>query len=787
MQKSKEKIRDKEHLRTNYPERFQDTVGMLPGKSKLALKERAESKVAPLKMKTELNRMESIGVITRIIEPTDWVSNIAYSRKDNGKLRICLCPTQLNRDLKRTYHKVPTVEEITHKLSGAQVLSKVDARHGYLSIVLDDESSMLTTFNTPFGRYWYLRLPFGLSVSGNIFQEKMDQILEQCPGTMSIADDIVVFGKDESEHDNNLHNLMEVASKYGLVFNYDKCEVKVPEIKFFGCIYDPNGVRPDPEKVKDIQSLPAPSNVNELQHFLGMVQHLSSFVPGLSDHTDTLRGLLRKDNDWQWTASHQKSFEDLEKEVARKCTLTYFDTKKTTTIQVDASQKELGAALLQDGKPVAFASKALTETEQQYANIERELLAVVFGCERFHTYIFGSHFRVESDHKPLVNIQHKSMSRVPPRLQRMRLALQKYDLEITYKPGREMIFADMLSRFSPQPGAEIKLDQTIHLVEFSMEKLREVQECTAKDEILRQLREVVMTGWPDQASDLPKHLRQFWSCWDMLAVEDGLLMKGDQIIIPEALRAEALERLHAGHQGVTKCQLRAKSMIFWPGINKDIEDLVGRCHKCQSRQASLPHEPLMQHEVPTRPWHTIGGDLFDFDEAKYLLLVDYYSKFPFIRKLDKSCTSRKVITMCRQIFSEHGIPSRMVSNNGAQFASEDSKGSWKNMELTTSLPAQGIREAMASPNVETVKETLYKCKESKSHPYMALLCLRTTPVDSIIPSPMEMLCGRKGRGNLPVKLRNTQTDQETIMDRLLQRQQNRRKLTIPTPESYQNW
>ena len=219
VQKSKEKIRDKEHLRTNIsrailghswyaPRKIethaQGTGWVKSGSSQEVLNTADE-------MKTELNQMESIGVITRVIEPTDWVSNIAYSRKDNGKLRICLCPTQLNRELKRTYHKVPTVEEITHKLSGAQVLSKLDARHGYWSIVLDDESSMLTTFNTPFGRYRYLRLPFGLSVSGDIFQEKMDQILEQCPGTMSIADD-VVFGKDESEHDNNLHNLMEVAS-----------------------------------------------------------------------------------------------------------------------------------------------------------------------------------------------------------------------------------------------------------------------------------------------------------------------------------------------------------------------------------------------------------------------------------------------------------------------------------------------------------------------------------------------------------------------------------------------
>ena len=219
----------------------------------------------PIKIKdeieAELNRMQSIGVITKVNQPTDWVSSLAFSHKENGKLRLCIDPKELNEAVKRTYHKMPALEEITYKFSRVKVFSKLDARHGYWSVVLDEESSYLTTFNTPFGRYRFLRLPFGLRVSQDIFQEKMDMIIQRCPGTLGIVDDIAVFGRDEEEHDRNLHNLMQVARKYGLIFNIDKCKVKVLRIKFFRCYYDAEGVHPDPEKVESIHQLPAPTNV----------------------------------------------------------------------------------------------------------------------------------------------------------------------------------------------------------------------------------------------------------------------------------------------------------------------------------------------------------------------------------------------------------------------------------------------------------------------------------------------------------------------------------------------
>jgi hypothetical protein len=241
---------------------------------------------------------------------------------------------------------------------------------------------------------------------------------------------------------------------------------------------------------------------------------MSPFFANFADHTDALRALTHKGSEWEWTAAHQKAFDNVKSLISTECTLTYFDPKKPTIVQVDASLKGLGAALIQDNKPIAFASKTLTGAEKRYANIERELLAVVFGCTRFHTYLYGSKFTVESDHKPLENIQHKSLAQVPPRLQRLMLNIQRYDYHIVYKPGREMVLADALSRLNPVPGPQIDLDTAIYAVQFSTEKLNELKIQTQQDPVLKPLMEVITKGWPEDSKELPKCVRHFWSSRD---------------------------------------------------------------------------------------------------------------------------------------------------------------------------------------------------------------------------------------------------------------------------------
>ena len=238
----------------------------------------------------------------------------------------------------------------------------------------------------------------------------MDQILEHCTGCISIADDITIHGRTEAEHDQNMRGLMEAAQKHGLVFNPKKTKVKAKSIKFFGLMFSEKGIQPDPAKVEAVQSWTPPTTLQKLQEFLGLVQFLSPFIPGLSTLTAPLRELQKKDAEFIWDASYDRAFEKIKDAVTADTILRYFNTEKPVVVQVDASQTGLGAALLQEGKPVAFASKSLTPTEQRYANIEREMLAVVFGIEKFHTFVYGRSFLIESDHKPLEAISQKKLA-----------------------------------------------------------------------------------------------------------------------------------------------------------------------------------------------------------------------------------------------------------------------------------------------------------------------------------------------------------------------------------------
>ena len=240
--------------------------------------------------------------------------------------------------------------------------------------------------------------------------------------------------------------------------------------------------------------------------------------------------------------------------VCKDTTLRYFDSRKPVVIQVNASQKGLGAALLQDGCPVAFASKALTPTEQRYANIEREMLACVFGAERFHTYVFGRSFTIESDHKPLEQINLKNLTDTPARLQRMLLRLQNYDVKIIYHPGREMLVADTLSHYAPMPAPEVALDLAIHHVHITPEKKLAFQQSIQDDPLLRSLAETIIAGWPEDIKDLPNALRPYHTYRDVMTVEDGLILRGEALIIPPSERGKVLESIHEGHLGISKCQ-----------------------------------------------------------------------------------------------------------------------------------------------------------------------------------------------------------------------------------------
>ena len=355
------------------------------------------------KIKSELDKMVDQRIIHTIEELTDWASSLTYVTKRDGSIRVCLDPRQLNKALIRPRHQTPTLDDLNHKFANAKCFSKLDAKAGYWSIKLDEESQKLTTFQTPFGRYCFQRLPF--SVSQDIFQLEMDRILEKCTGVCGIADDFVVYGATEVEHDRNLLQFMDVAKQHGLTLNSAKCDIKCNKVSFFGQLYTSEGIKPDPQKVKDLREMPVPTTKAELQHFFCFITYLSRFVKAFSAKSAVLRDLLRQDSDFVWEAHHQQAFIDLKKEVSDNSLLHYYDPRKPAYLQCEASMRGIGAALLQpvaDGelRPIAYARKSLTPTEQRYACIEREPLSIVFGMQRFHTYLYGREFNVITDHRP---------------------------------------------------------------------------------------------------------------------------------------------------------------------------------------------------------------------------------------------------------------------------------------------------------------------------------------------------------------------------------------------------
>ena len=249
---------------------------------------------------------------------------------------------------------------------------------------------------------------------------------------------------------------------------------------------------------------------------------------------------------------------------------------------------------------------------------------------------------IESDHKSLEQISMKNLADAPVRLQRMLLRLQDYDFTIKYRPGNEMVVADTLSRYSPEDTSEILLDISLNHVYIDPEKKQDYQLAIQDDPLLRALAEIILAGWPDNIEDVPKALRPYHGQRDSLTIEDGLILRGEAIIVPPGERRKILEQIHQGHQGISKCQNRARQCVYWPGINKDIERLVEACPTCQRHQPQEPRQPLKPTPPPHRPWQHLGADFMSFDGSEYLVIVDYYSKMPIVRKMPTSqCTAAK--------------------------------------------------------------------------------------------------------------------------------------------------
>ena len=358
-------------------------------------------------------------------------------------------PTNLNKTIVREPYHFRTPEDIAHLLAEACVMTVCNCKKGYWHQKLDEASSYLTTFNTELGRYRYTVMSFGITVAGDVFQRKLDQYFGQIEQVIVIADDIMVVGNQTNhrDHDIALTNLLETARKSNICLNYDKLAYKKTEVDFFGETYTTDGGKPAQSKVSAISEMPPPTSKKQVQSCIGMGNYLSKFSARLSELAEPIRELCKDKVPFNWRPEHQAAFKQIKRENVRAPILAYYNPKKERVLQTDASIKGLGACLLQEQKPMFFASKALTETQHGYMAIEIESLAVAWAMEKFHHFLYASHFILETDQKPLEAILSKSLNQATPRLQRILIRTFPYTFTVRYIPGMTNQLARLLVSF----------------------------------------------------------------------------------------------------------------------------------------------------------------------------------------------------------------------------------------------------------------------------------------------------------------------------------------------------
>ena len=362
--------------------------------------------------------------------------------------------------------------------------------------------------------------------------------------------------------------------------------------------------------------------------------------------------------------------------------------------------------------------------------------------------------------------------------------------------GSSLVLADTLSRaYLPVKTPDQPDEFEIHVLDsgnFSEPMLQKLKDETQKDSELQQLNAVVMDGWPQIKDKTPAETRPYWNYRDEISCYQGMLFKGDRIIVPHSLRPEIPHRIHEGHFGIDKCRARARGAVFWPSINGAIDEMISQRSTCQKHQRSNQREPLIPQQVPERPWATVAADIFYYKGRDYLLVVDCYSKYPEVARLT-SRNSEAVILAMKEMFAHQCIPERLIADNMPfsslkfkNFASE-----WE-IEVVTSSPHYPKSNGLVERNVQTIKQLLKKADESKQDAFLALLEFRNSPISGMEESTEELLMSKKLRTRLPTPkylLKPMPRPTSQVRQQLLSRQRSQKNVydlsTRPLPELHQ--
>ena len=775
-------------------------------------------RTVPFAVQEDLNQAYDAGIAKGIWEPTifnEYGTPVVPVRKQSlpnqptPSVRVCGdYSVFINAQLETHRQPMPLPEDLMRRLGGTHYFSKVDLADAYNQIELGPESQKRLALSTHRGVLLQKRLPFGISSATGYFQDIMNQLTSDLTGVAVYLDDILISGTTAEDHLNNLRQLLKRLNDKGLRCRIEKCVFAEDSVTYLGHTISRNGISKGP-KADAVTKMPAPSNVTQLRSFLGSVQFYNKFLTDLSTISGPLYHLTEKNIKWKWDQPQEDAFKKLKQMLTDNTVLAHFDPSCPVGISCDASDAGVGAVLFHRYKdnterPIANASKTLTATQKRYPQIQKEALSIIFALKKFHQFLYGRKFILVTDHKPLISMFGPNTATpvlAANRLARWSLMLSQYNYTIEYRPTKQHGNADALSRLPAGPDLSFDGEEgdndvdtvcTIRTISSQLQPYsrNQLKDSTNKDSVISEVKRYVREGWP-QHIDRPE-VQEFKKYSSSLSVVDDCLINGNRVVIPEAMRKQILDILHLGHFGMQKMKQLARSAVYWPHIDSQIEDTCRCCTACAEHQNRPPQPANHPWMMPEKPWSRIHIDhAINFMGSNWLIVTDAYSKYPCIHQTSSTST-KATTTLLEEDFAHFGYPHTIVSDNATTFSSAEFQEwcHYRGIKHLTGAPYHPATNGAAERLVQSFKQSL---KKSKLPPRPALqeflMHYRRTPLNTGF-SPSQLLNGRQIRTKidslLPSPAHIAQERQSTDATKSQQKEQStvqhvRTRYSVGTP------
>jgi hypothetical protein len=656
------------------------------------------------------------------------------------------------------------------------VFATLDLESGFWQVPITEHSSEILTFATPYGRFQYTRLPFGIASAPEEFHRRVVNAMAGIKGVLVYIDDIVIFAKTKEEHDQIVAQVLEALKRAGFTVNDAKCQFNQKRIKFLGNIVTEGKIYPDPEKLEAIRNYPVPKNAKELRGYVGLVGWIRKFRSDLIVSLKPFRSLLTADI-FDWRPEHTAAMEEINNKISDNLSLELFRPGEPLELWTDASPYGYGAILLQNKKPLYCASRTLTKAEANYPQIDLELGAIAWAFERMDTFVYGSTVQVYTDHKPLTAITKKEIGELSIRQQRMMARLMRYDFEVNYVSAKLMDGPDALSRaplklkdsderhprnpLVPDGTVEDIFISELHLIDLADPLIEKIRQHADKDKQYQQLVQAAKEGFPAHSK---WKVDEFWSIRDQIYESNNLVFRNRELIIPLNYRDRMIRVLHQGHHSKGYMLRRAKGNVFWPGMEEDFKDFFEKCEYCQINKPSQQKQPMLSITVPSAPGLEVGSDYLSNAGKEHVLFVDLFSGwteyFP--------ASTRRPETLIKQFqtfMARNGIPRKIYADQGSAYESKefhDFCDEW-GIEVITCSGEYPKGNGTAEAAVKRVKKWI-KSAENHGDLSKSILAWHQTPLAPGRPTPAQLHLGRNLRDELNLQVVKADVDWARIQE-----------------------